>query len=150
MVTVPAHNLLAPVLACVIAAARVIPGVCAVFKSSWLPGITFTPRSRQGDVEVVSISILHCAFTLTRIVICALRVWPPETSYPLLRIPLKQGLCSHGLSNSGTKLRAERHVICAEDQVLTKSLSQASQLKRTGPIGARLRNHTHASPIFWR
>src|SRR5260221_13649922 len=35
MVTVPAHNLLAPVRACVMAAARVMPFVCGVFGSSW-------------------------------------------------------------------------------------------------------------------
>src|SRR5258708_29538319 len=35
MVPVPAHNLLAPVRACVMAAARVMPFVCGVFGSSW-------------------------------------------------------------------------------------------------------------------
>src|SRR5262247_1367885 len=55
---------------------------------------------------------------------------------------------SHGLSNSGTKLRDERHVICADDQDFTKSLSQGSQLGRSEPIRVRSRNHTHASPFF--
>src|SRR5215813_12734926 len=55
---------------------------------------------------------------------------------------------SHGLSNSGTKLRDERHVICADDQDFTKSLSRASQLERSEPIRVRSRDHTHASPIF--
>src|SRR5262245_18071572 len=57
MLTVPAHSLLAPVLAWVIAAARVIPGVCAVFKSSWSPGITFTPSSRQFGIGLALIRI---------------------------------------------------------------------------------------------
>src|SRR2546428_13328081 len=47
MVTVPAQSLLAPVLAWVMAAARVMPAVCGVFKSSVLLGTTWTPCSRQ-------------------------------------------------------------------------------------------------------
>src|SRR5215831_18731264 len=47
MVTVPAQSLLAPVLAWVMAAARVMPAVCGVFRSSALLGITWTPCSRQ-------------------------------------------------------------------------------------------------------
>jgi hypothetical protein len=41
--TVPAHNLLAPVRACVIAAARVMPGVWGVLGSSSLAGTILTP-----------------------------------------------------------------------------------------------------------
>lgn len=41
--TVPAHSLLAPVRACVIAAARVIPGVWGVFESSPPACTIFTP-----------------------------------------------------------------------------------------------------------
>jgi hypothetical protein len=47
MVTVPAHSLLAPVRACVIAAARFMPGVWGVFRSSASLVTTRTPWSRQ-------------------------------------------------------------------------------------------------------
>src|SRR5690242_18415326 len=43
MTTVPAHSLSAPIRAWLIAAARVMPGVCAVFKSSWFDFTTRTP-----------------------------------------------------------------------------------------------------------
>src|SRR4029077_9535271 len=45
--TVPAHNLFAPVRACVMAAARFMPSVCGVLESSWSTRIIFTPCSRQ-------------------------------------------------------------------------------------------------------
>src|SRR5215831_6352463 len=64
-VKVPAHNLLAPVLAAVIAAARVILGVCGVFRSTWLAGITFTPWSRQSVFGFILIRTLLCASILT-------------------------------------------------------------------------------------
>ena len=41
--TVPAHNRLAPVRACVIAAARDMPGVCGVLRSSSPARTIFTP-----------------------------------------------------------------------------------------------------------
>ena len=43
IVTVPAQIFWAPTRAKLIAAARFIPGVWAVFGSSWSPGITRTP-----------------------------------------------------------------------------------------------------------
>src|SRR5690242_10000817 len=43
MTTVPAHSFSAPIRAWLIAAARVMPGVCAVFKSSWFDFTTRTP-----------------------------------------------------------------------------------------------------------
>jgi hypothetical protein len=43
MVTVPAHNFCAPVLAAVMAAARFMPGVCGVLVSRFPPGMTRTP-----------------------------------------------------------------------------------------------------------
>src|SRR5947208_8975616 len=51
MSTVPAHSLLAPVLAAEIAALRVIPGVCGVFESSSSPRTTRTPRRRQSGLS---------------------------------------------------------------------------------------------------
>src|SRR5262245_27649672 len=47
MVTEPAHSLLAPAIARLIAAARVMPGVCGVFESSLSLEIIFTPLLRQ-------------------------------------------------------------------------------------------------------
>src|ERR1700693_6206765 len=44
---VPAHSLLAPALACVIAAARVMPDVCGVFKSSSSERTILTPCFAQ-------------------------------------------------------------------------------------------------------
>jgi hypothetical protein len=44
---VPAHNLLAPTVAWVIAAARVMPDVCAVFKSSSSECTILTPCFAQ-------------------------------------------------------------------------------------------------------
>src|SRR3954470_21759425 len=45
MTTVPAHSFSAPVRARVIAAARLMPGVCAVLTSSSVPLTTRTPSS---------------------------------------------------------------------------------------------------------
>src|SRR5260221_7507030 len=61
MVTVPAHNLLAPVRACVMAAARVMPFVCGVFGSSWSLRIIFTPSSRQSIFGASSATIDYIA-----------------------------------------------------------------------------------------
>src|SRR4051794_31475354 len=47
MLTVPAQIFCAPTRAKLIAAARFMPGVCAVLVSRELPGITFTPCSFQ-------------------------------------------------------------------------------------------------------
>jgi hypothetical protein len=44
---VPAQIFCAPTRAALIAAARFMPGVCAVLLSSWSPLITRTPFSRQ-------------------------------------------------------------------------------------------------------
>src|SRR5260221_14285641 len=61
MVTVPAHNLLAPVRACVMAAARVMPFVCGVFGSNWSLRIIFTPSSRQSIFGASSATIDYIA-----------------------------------------------------------------------------------------
>jgi hypothetical protein len=47
IVTVPAQIFSAPARALLIAVALFMPGVWAVFGSSALPGMTFTPCSRQ-------------------------------------------------------------------------------------------------------
>src|SRR5689334_17014558 len=47
MCTVPAHSFWAPTRAKLLAAARFMPGVCAVFVSSWSAGITRTPSCFQ-------------------------------------------------------------------------------------------------------
>src|SRR3954469_14637355 len=57
MWTVPAHSLLAPTRAKLIAALRSIPGVCAVFASSWLPGMTRTPSCFQRSWECDSLMV---------------------------------------------------------------------------------------------
>ena len=59
IVTVPAQSFVAPVRAWVIAAARVIPGVCAVLRSSCALGMILTPWSRQfrSDDETISSSV---------------------------------------------------------------------------------------------
>src|SRR5262249_23989713 len=53
MVTVPAYSFSAPTRAWEMAAARHMPGVCAVLLSSALPGITRTPSLRQSLASVV-------------------------------------------------------------------------------------------------
>ena len=50
MCTVPAQIFCAPTRAALIAAARFMPGVCAVLGSSWSPLITRTPLCRQSTV----------------------------------------------------------------------------------------------------
>src|SRR4051794_39167716 len=50
MTTVPAHSFSAPARAAVIAAARLMPGVCGVLASSWSSRTTRTPCSRQSVV----------------------------------------------------------------------------------------------------
>src|SRR5574337_603746 len=47
MCTVPAHSFCAPTRVKVIAAWRSMPGVWAVFASSWSPGMTRTPSCFQ-------------------------------------------------------------------------------------------------------
>src|SRR5665213_2510690 len=47
MCTVPAHSFCAPTRAKLIAALRSMPGVCAVFASSWLAATTRTPSCFQ-------------------------------------------------------------------------------------------------------
>jgi len=58
MFTMPAHNLIAPVRACVMAAARSMPGVCGVLGSSWSARIIFTPCSRQSIFET-PLAMIH-------------------------------------------------------------------------------------------
>src|SRR5712691_6093809 len=64
MTTVPAHSFSAPARACVIAAARFMPGVCAVLTSSSFACTTRTPSNFQfdPDVAIVSPGRLHYAF----------------------------------------------------------------------------------------
>ena len=50
MLTVPAQIFCAPTRAALIAAARFMPGVCAVLGSSWSPLMTRTPLCRQSTV----------------------------------------------------------------------------------------------------
>jgi hypothetical protein len=50
MCTVPAQSFCAPVRAKLIAALRFMPGVCAVFGSSWSAGTTRTPSCFQGTL----------------------------------------------------------------------------------------------------
>src|SRR5262245_50991451 len=66
MVTVPAHSLLAPVRARVIAAARVMPGVCGVLESSCPARTIFTPCSRQSIFETLSAMIHYFEYWLRR------------------------------------------------------------------------------------
>src|SRR5271166_6009132 len=65
MATVPAHNLFAPVRACVMAAARFMPSVCGVLESSWSARIIFTPCSRQ--------SIFGTLLAMINYIACRLR-----------------------------------------------------------------------------
>src|ERR1700730_15033588 len=65
MVTVPAHNLFAPVRACVMAAARFMPSVCGVLESSWSARTIFTPCSRQ--------SIFGTLLAMINYIACRLR-----------------------------------------------------------------------------
>src|SRR4051794_23998033 len=53
MATVPAHSLSAPARAAVIAAARLMPGVCGVLTSSWWARTTRTPCSRQSGAGML-------------------------------------------------------------------------------------------------
>src|SRR5215469_18619770 len=63
MVTVPAQIFCAPARAKLIAAARSIPGVCGVLRSSWSAGMTLTPSVRQSRVllDSVIVSSRPCA-----------------------------------------------------------------------------------------
>src|SRR5262249_18905172 len=59
MVTVPAHSFSAPTRAKLMAAARFMPGVCAVFGSSDEAGMTLTPWRRQFFASVSLLIALH-------------------------------------------------------------------------------------------
>src|SRR5213075_710749 len=65
MTTVPAQSFSAPARACVIAAARFMPGVCAVLVSSSFACTTRTPCRRHLETVV---SVMVC----------------PDSSFPLL------------------------------------------------------------------
>ena len=70
-VTVPAHSLFAPAEACVIAAARVMPGVWGVLGSSSSLRTTLTPCERQSGVDpVVILPQLSSAIAVTSIYAC--------------------------------------------------------------------------------
>jgi hypothetical protein len=66
MVTVPAHSLFAPVRACVMAAARFMPGVYGVLGSSWSARIIFTPCSRQSTFGTLLAMVHYFACGLRR------------------------------------------------------------------------------------
>src|SRR5258708_7289436 len=57
MTTVPAHSFSAPTRAKLIAAARLMPGVWAVFGSSSPAGWTGTPRRFQVSPDVMGVSL---------------------------------------------------------------------------------------------
>src|SRR5262245_50771945 len=59
MCTVPAHSLLAPTRAKLIAARRSMPGVCATLGSSWSPGTTRTPSCFHFVSSSAGIAVLH-------------------------------------------------------------------------------------------
>src|SRR5271167_4054825 len=61
---VPAHSLLAPALAWVIAAARVMPDVCGVFKSSSSECTILTPWVSQ---SIVSLGMSKCTFVAAQL-----------------------------------------------------------------------------------
>src|SRR5918996_6535340 len=69
--TVPAQSLCAPALAKLIAAARVIPGVCGVLKSSSDALTIRTPCSRQ--------SVLGAASVMAHVLLCPRAIVERET-----------------------------------------------------------------------
>src|SRR5687767_13849985 len=66
MTTVPAHSFSAPARAVVIAAARLMPGVCGVLGSSSSARTTRTPSWRQSDAMGVLIAQVPLRHALSR------------------------------------------------------------------------------------
>src|SRR5262245_21108321 len=102
MVTVPAQSLLAPVLAWVMAAARVMPAVCGVFRSSPLLGTTWTPCSRQWlpacCVMVLVLSRLYSSYTVAYTLLF-MRYNYFSKATPTLHLRYDRGGC-HGRSTT--------------------------------------------------
>jgi hypothetical protein len=56
---VPAQSRFAPAITLLMAAARVMPGVCGVFESSWSLWTILTPPSRHGLSDAADMFDLH-------------------------------------------------------------------------------------------